>query len=515
MLDITKVLISDKVDSSCKDILEKNGIAVDYRPGLTKDELKAIIADYDALIVRSATKVTEEIFDVATKLKLVGRAGTGVDNIDLKAASANGVLVMNTPGGNTLSAAEHTCALISAVARHVGQGYASMLAGKWERSKFMGNELMGKTLAIIGLGRIGREVASRMKGYGMKTVGYDPCVKKEDAEAWGIECLQLEEIWPLADFITVHTPLIKQTRGLINAAAFEKCKPTVRVINVARGGIIDENDLLQALNDGKCGGAGLDVFTSEPPIDVALELVQHSKVIATPHLGASTTEAQLRVAAEISEQIVDAINAKPMVGLVNAPALSQSCNPTYKPWMEVAEKLGKLTSTMLEGNPTDVEVAMVTRGSVLNPANALMTAAFSCGLAKSRGASANLINSASLLADSGIAVKSIREDVESGTSSISVNIGGSMCTGLICGGTPALSQVHGIHLVSPIALASHILIAECPASDYSSKDLMLLLASIDVTSLSMGTGDGKVVMAATHNTPNGFVIKEPFVSVVL
>jgi len=508
MLSIKRVLISDKVDSSCKDILEKNGISVDYKPGTTKEELMAIIKDYDALIVRSATKVTPEIFECATNLKLVGRAGTGVDNIDLPCASKHGVLVMNTPGGNTLSAAEHTCALIATVARHVGQGYASLLAGKWERSKFMGNELMGKTLAIIGLGRIGREVASRMKGYGMKTIGFDPMVAAEDAASWGIEFTPLDQIWPVADFITVHTPLIPQTKGLINSQVLSACKPTVRVINVARGGIINEEDLLAALNDGRCGGAGLDVFESEPPKGVSLDLVQHPKVVATPHLGASTIEAQLRVAAEISEQIVDAVNGKPMVGLVNAPALSKSCDPVYAPWMETCKKLGKLTSAVAKEIS---EVTLTTRGGLLNPANNLMLAAFSCGLALSMDAGANLINAKSVLGDK-VTVKAVR-DTSSDDSSITVTIGDvNICSGVVSGGIPALSQIHGVTLTSPIALASNMVV--CKSTDKSTKDLIKLLDNLDVTSLSSGCQGDVVAMVATHNS-NGTVVNLPFTAVAL
>lgn len=509
MLSIKKVLISDKVDVSCKDILEKHSIAVDYKPGLSKDDLKAIIKDYDALIVRSATKVTDEIFACATNLKLVGRAGTGVDNIDLKSASKHGVLVMNTPGGNTLSAAEHTCALISSVARHVGQGYASLLAGKWERSKFMGNELMGKTLAIVGLGRIGREVALRMQAYGVKTIGYDPIVSKEVAEASGIEYLTLDEIWPRADFVTVHTPLIPATKGLVNAKVFNVCKPGLKVINVARGGIVDESDLLQALNEGKCGGAALDVFVTEPPSDVSLELVKHPKVIATPHLGASTTEAQLRVAAEISEQIVDAVQGKPMVGLVNAPALAESCNPLYKPWMELAEKVGKLTAC-IQASLSDV--SLVTRGTLLNTSAGLMMAAFSCGLAKHKDKDANVINAKTVLSEAGINVTSERE-TESPHQSLSVRVGEKiLCTGVISGGLPALSQLYGLNLASPVVMTSNLVAGE--SSELSSKDLMKLLADIEVSSVSIGVNGCRSVIAATYGG-NGISISKPLVSIQL
>jgi D-3-phosphoglycerate dehydrogenase len=315
-IQLERVLISDSLDSSCRRILEEGGVIVDYRPGLSRDDLLTCIKEYDGLIVRSATKVTAEVIASSQRLRLIGRAGTGVDNIDVAAATERGVKVMNTPGGNTISAAEHTCALICAVARHIPQGHASLRAGNWDRKKYMGVELEEKTLAIVGLGRIGREVATRMQAFGMKTVGYDPIVPPEVAAKFKIEFLELEQLWPVADFITVHTPLLPSTRGLLNDDVFSKCKPSVRVVNVARGGIIDEAALLRALREGRCGGAALDVFEEEPPTN--RELVEHELVVATPHLGASTAEAQVKVAREIAQSFVDAKQGKPLQGLINA-----------------------------------------------------------------------------------------------------------------------------------------------------------------------------------------------------
>jgi len=250
-------------------------------------------------------------------LKLIGRAGTGVDNIDVEAATKHNVLVMNTPSGNSRSAAELTSTLILSLARHVPQAAESMKAGKWARKDYMGNEVSGKTLAIIGLGRIGQIVAQHMQAFGMKTIGFDPLVSAQDAKKLGIEWFSLEEIWPKADYITVHVPLIKQTAGLIGRETLAKCKPTVKIINVARGGIVNEEELVEALNDGKCGGAAIDVFVEEPP--KYRPLVDHPKVICTPHLGASTIQAQERVAAEIAENIV-ALNEKhELRGVLNAP----------------------------------------------------------------------------------------------------------------------------------------------------------------------------------------------------
>ncbi|XP_050430539.1 D-3-phosphoglycerate dehydrogenase [Adelges cooleyi] len=324
-VSIKKVLISDACDPACAALLEKNGIQVQSKYKLPVDvlveELKT--GSYDGLVVRSDTKVTKAVLEAGAQsgLKVVGRAGTGVDNIDLESATNAGILVLNTPGGNSNSACELTCALIMSLARHVPQGCQSLKEGRWDRKVYMGTELKGKTLAILGLGRIGREVAYRMQAFGMKTVGYDPVISNASAAEFGVELLGLEEIWPVADYITVHTPLIPQTKNLINEDVFNKCKNGVKIVNVARGGIIDEAALLKALNNGQCDGAGLDVLTEEPPKSTELKtLIAHPKVIATPHLGASTLEAQTKVAEEVAQQFVALANPNsiyPVNGLVN------------------------------------------------------------------------------------------------------------------------------------------------------------------------------------------------------
>jgi len=307
---IKKVLISDACDSACATLLEKNGIEVQSKYKLPTDALIAELKTgcYDGLVVRSDTKVTKEVIEAGAKygLKVIGRAGTGVDNIDLVSATDSGVLVLNAPGGNSTSACELTCSLILSLARNVPQGCQSLKEGRWDRKLYMGTEIKNKTIGILGLGRIGREVAFRMQAFGMKIVAYDPFVNKQAASAkFGVELLSLEQIWPIADYITIHTPLIEQTKNLINDDVFNKCKKGVKIINVARGGIVDEAALLRALNDGKCGGAGLDVLTEEPPKSSELKtLISHPKVIATPHLGASTLEAQVKVAKEVAQQFI-------------------------------------------------------------------------------------------------------------------------------------------------------------------------------------------------------------------
>jgi len=320
MIEIHRVLISDDIDGICVDILKAAGVEVTLNPKLSKDQLLKEIETYDALIVRSATKVTKEVIEAGKNLKLIGRAGTGVDNIDVDEASKRGIVVMNTPAGNSRSAAELTCAMIMGLARHLAPAYASMKAGKWDRKSFMGTEVYGKTLAVIGLGRIGREVADRMRAFGMKTIGYDPIITAEQSKSFGVEWLPLEIIWPQADYITVHVPLLPETENLINASVFAKCKKGVYVINCARGGIIEENDLLEALKNEQCAGAGLDVYLEEPPKNTPL--IEHPKVLCTPHLGASTLEAQQRVAGEIAEQIVAVNRRQAILGVVNGSAVA-------------------------------------------------------------------------------------------------------------------------------------------------------------------------------------------------
>lgn len=374
--ELKKVLISDEVDAKCIEVLLSNGIHVDKKTKLTKEQLLNEIKEYDGLIVRSATKVTKDVLNAGSRLKIVGRAGTGVDNIDCEAATRKGVIVMNTPGGNTISAAEHTCALICALSRNVAAGDASMKAGRWDRKKFMGNELYGKTLAIVGLGQIGKQVALRMQSFGMTTIGFDPIIPKEAAAEFGVTSYSLEEIWPQADYITVHVPLIPgKTANLINSNVIASCKPGVRILNVARGGIVNEKALLEGIKSGHVGGAALDVFCEEPPTGSSLELAKHDNVIATPHLGASTVEAQTRVAVEIAQQFADLAAGKTLYGAINAQALANTLQPSCQPWIALAKVLGaliyKLASADIKGAAT---LKLMAFGEELKKANYLLNA---------------------------------------------------------------------------------------------------------------------------------------------
>lgn len=293
--NLAKILASDSIEKVCGDVFRKRGHEFVEHPGIKKDELIKIIGDYEGLVVRSGTKVTKEIMEAATKLKIIGRAGTGVDNIDVKAASSKGILVVNTPGGNTISTGELALSHILALARNIPQATASLKAGRWDRALYTGTELSGKVLGVIGVGRIGREVAKWCRGFGMTTIGYDPVLSEQSARSFGIDPVSLEELLKTADFITIHTPLTKETQYLFDTKTLAMCKKGVRIVNCARGGIIDEDALLAAINSGHVEGAALDVFEVEPPVEGSLELRKHPKVVVTPHLGASTFDAQVSI----------------------------------------------------------------------------------------------------------------------------------------------------------------------------------------------------------------------------
>uniref|UniRef100_G1R074 D-3-phosphoglycerate dehydrogenase n=3 Tax=Nomascus leucogenys TaxID=61853 RepID=G1R074_NOMLE len=446
--NLRKVLISDSLDPCCRKILQDGGLQVVEKQNLSKEELIAELQDCEGLIVRSATKVTADVINAAEKLQVVGRAGTGVDNVDLEAATRKGILVMNTPNGNSLSAAELTCGMIMCLARQIPQATASMKDGKWERKKFMGTELNGKTLGILGLGRIGREVATRMQSFGMKTIGYDPIISPEVSASFGVQQLPLEEIWPLCDFITVHTPLLPSTAGLLNDNTFAQCKKGVRVVNCARGGIVDEGALLRALQSGQCAGAALDVFTEEPPRDRAL--VDHENVISCPHLGASTKEAQSRCGEEIAVQFVDMVKGKSLMGVVNAQALTSAFSPHTKPWIGLAEALGTLMRAWA-GSPKGT-IQVITQGTSLKNAGNCLSPAVIVGLLKeaSKQADVNLVNAKLLVKEAGLNVTTSHSPAAPGEQGfgeclLAVALAGApyQAVGLVQGTTPVLQGLNG------------------------------------------------------------------------
>lgn len=358
-----KILASDPIEKICGDIFKSRGHELVEKPGIKKDEILKIIDQYEGLVVRSGTKVTQEIIDAGINLKIIGRAGTGVDNIDVRAATARGVLVVNTPGGNTISTAELALSHILALARNIPQATAALKDGRWERSLYTGTELSGKVLGVIGVGRIGREVARWCRGFGMTTVGYDPVLSETAARAYGVNPVSLEELLATSDFITIHTPLTKDTQYIIDAKSIPKCKKGVRIINCARGGIIHEGDLLEGLKSGHVAGAALDTFEVEPPVEASLELRKHPHVIVTPHLGASTSDAQERVAKQIAENMSDILNGGSFVGVVNAPDLGAvSKAPHVLPYVMLAERIGSMQAQLLAGSSKIASITINLRG---------------------------------------------------------------------------------------------------------------------------------------------------------
>jgi len=353
-----KVLISDSLSKEAVDILQKEKeFKVDVNTKLTPEELKKVIKDYDALLVRSATKVTADIINAADKLKIIGRAGVGLDNVDVEAASKKGIIVVNTPGGNTISTAEHTFSMMMALSRTIPQADLSMKKGEWERKKFMGVELYGKTLGIVGLGRIGTEVAKRAIAFGMTVIAYDPYLSAEKAKDLGIENVDLKTLFQKSDYITVHTPLTDETKHMISAKEFAVMKKGVRMINCARGGIIDEEALVKAIEEGKVAGAAFDVYENEPP--KGSKLIGLDKVVLTPHLGASTEEAQTNVAVEVANTVRDALLNRGVKNAVNVPCVDVEMYKVIEPYLKLAEKMGSIQAQLVEGHIKKVKIKYV------------------------------------------------------------------------------------------------------------------------------------------------------------
>ena len=350
-----KILISDPLaEQGIETIKKQSDFEVDVKTKLSPEELIAVIPDYDALIVRSQTKATRAVIEAGKKLKVIGRAGIGLDNIDVPAATKNGIVVLNAPGGNTISTAEHTVTMMLALARNVPQACSSLKQGNWERKKFTGTEVYGKTLGIIGLGRIGGEVARRAHALGMKLLGYDPILSADRARSLNVEPVDLDTVVKNSDFITVHVPLSDKTRGLISTDQFAMMKPEARIINCARGGVVNEAALHEALKAGKIAGAALDVFETEPPLESPL--LEVDSVIVTPHLGASTEEAQVNVAREVAEQVVRALNGEPVPSAVNLPSVDPEVFKELKPYLELAENLGRFQAQYPSGTVKELVV---------------------------------------------------------------------------------------------------------------------------------------------------------------
>jgi D-3-phosphoglycerate dehydrogenase len=396
-----RVLISDKLSPAAVAIFKERGVAVDVKPGLDKEELAKIIGDYDGLAIRSATKVTAKLLEHAKKLKVVGRAGIGVDNVDIPAATARGVIVMNTPFGNSITTAEHAIALMFALARQLPAADASTQAGKWEKNRFMGVELTGKTLGIIGCGNIGSNVAARGLGLKMRVIAYDPFLSAERAAEIGVEKVELDDLLKRADVITLHTPMTAQTKNILSAEAIAKTKKGVRIVNCARGGLVDEAALRAALDSGHVAGAAFDVFVEEPA--TKNPLFGHPNVVATPHLGASTSEAQENVALQVAEQMSDYLTRGAIANAVNFPSITAEEAPTLKPFIALAEGLGSFAGQLTE-DPI-VKVTITYEGAVAALKIKALTSAAIAGLLRPSLEDVNVVSAPTVAANRGIVIE--------------------------------------------------------------------------------------------------------------
>ena len=445
-----KVLISDALSPAAVAIFKERGLEVDFQPNLgkDKDKLAATIDGFDGLAIRSATKVTAKILEQAKSLKVIGRAGIGVDNVDIPAATARGIIVMNTPFGNSITTAEHAITLMLSLARQIPEADASTRAGKWEKNKFLGVEMFGKTLGVIGCGNIGSIVADRALGMKMKVIAYDPYLSDERALNLGVEKVELDELMRRADFITLHTPLTDKTRNIINAESLALTKKSVRLINCARGGLIDEAALFEALTAGRVAGAALDVFVTEPATDSPLFGLHN--VVCTPHLGASTTEAQENVALQIAEQMSDYLVRGAISNAVNFPSVSAEEAPRLKPFVALAEKLGSFAGQLTETGIKQVQVSY--EGIVAQMNTRALTSAAVAGLLRPMLQDVNVVSAPIVAKDRGIVVEETRREAEGDYESlITVTVVTDRQTRSVAGtvyadGRPRIINIKGIRM---------------------------------------------------------------------
>jgi D-3-phosphoglycerate dehydrogenase len=398
-----RVLIADRLSAAAVAVFRERGVDVDDRPGLDKDQLQAIIGEYEGLAIRSATKVTSKLLGAAKRLKVVGRAGIGIDNVDVAAATAQGVIVMNTPFGNSITTAEHAIALMFALARQIPAADASTQAGKWEKNRFMGIEITGKTLGIIGCGNIGAIVADRALGLRMRVVAYDPFLTPERAGDLGVEKVELDELLARSDFVTLHTPLTAQTKNILSAKNLAKVKRGGCIVNCARGGLIDEAALREALVDGQVAGAALDVYLAEPATDNPLFGLPN--VICTPHLGASTTEAQENVAIQVAQQMADYLIRGAISNAINFPSISAEEAPKMRPFIALAERLGSFAGQLTETGLT--KVTIVYEGGAAALKTKALTASAIAGLLRPLLADVNVVSAPTVARERGIAIDEV------------------------------------------------------------------------------------------------------------
>jgi D-3-phosphoglycerate dehydrogenase / 2-oxoglutarate reductase len=442
-----RVLIADKLSPAALAIFKDRGVDAEVRTGLKKDELLAIIGDYDGLAVRSATKADKEVLAAAKRLKVIGRAGIGVDNIDVPAATAAGVVVMNTPFGNSITTAEHAIAMMFALARQLPAADASTQAGKWEKNRFMGVELYAKTLGLIGAGNIGSIVADRANGLKMRVVAYDPFLSPERAVEIGVEKVELGELLARAEIITLHTPLTDKTRNILSREALAKTRKGVLIVNCARGGLVDEAALREALESGHVGGAAVDVFTTEPATDNVL--FGAPNLVATPHLGASTLEAQENVALQVAEQMADYLLTGAVSNALNSPSVTAEEAPKLRPFVALAERLGALAGQMVDVTLKAIDVAFEGEVAALNVKP--MSAALVAGVLRPMLAEINMVSAPAVAKERGIVISESRQETSAVYDSlirvtVTTDLGVRAFAGVVVGGAPRVVEVKGMEL---------------------------------------------------------------------
>lgn len=480
----------------------KENFDVEVRDKISHEELLEIIPKFDALIVRSASKVTADVLERATNLKIIGRAGVGVDNIDVQAATERGIIVINSPDGNTIAATEHTFAMMLAVSRNIPQANQTMHAGKWDRKKFVGVELRNKTLAIIGLGKIGAGVAKRAQSFDMNVIAYDPFVSEERAKNLGVRMVELDELFRTADFITVHMPLTNKTRDMITLAQMKTMKPTVRLINCARGGIINEKDLATALTEKIIAGAAIDVFETEPLAEDS-PLRTLPNIILTPHLGASTIEAQIGVSVDVAGGIIDALNNRPVATAVNLPHIPGHVLEKLAPYMDLGERLGRTITGMSKEPISSVQVKV--NGKIAEMNSSLISTAVLKGILSSAlDTNVNLVNANILAAERGIHLSEIKSSIARDFANlVTVSANGNIVTGTLFGNDRRIVEINNFRVdVDP-----HARILICPHINrpgvIGAVGMLLAKYNINISSMQVGKAEieGRNLMVLTVDNP--------------
>lgn len=445
-----RILITDSVDSVCTDLIESAGMIADVQLGRSDEELIALARNADGWIIRSGTKIAARHLADADKLKLIARAGVGVDNVDVPAATRRGIIVVNAPDGNTISTAEHTCGMIIALSRHIPQGHASLQAGLWDRKRYTGQELLGKTLGVIGLGKIGMAVADRMRAFGMDVIGFDPVVQPKVAEERGVRSVSLDTLYAESDIITVHTPLNSATKGLLNEATLAKCKPGVRVVNCARGGIVDEGAILSALDSGQLGGIALDVYSVEPPPQHLAAVIAHPNVVVTPHLAASTTEAQVKVAEHVTREMIQYFETGIVQTPVNAFAIAMAAKPEAQPYLALVGTLASCAAQLTDEPMHEITVSTVGE-KVRRYQDVIKIGALRGVLSRTQDRAVNLINAETIAEENGLLVRVETRSSEGPYGEliqvvIGMTGGAVSVTGTLIGGAPRIVEINGYRM---------------------------------------------------------------------